>query len=72
MYMDAGTSKAPDIPQDPQPPLKPPDLPKPWDGAIFDFLTDDESKPRKAYLLNWATAQTPTTKSGPGKIAFKV
>ena len=54
MYMDAGTCEATsDIPTRPPATLKPPDLPQAtWDKYRPDLLLiDDESKPRKAYLV---------------------
>ena len=54
MYMDAGTCEATsDIPMRPPTTLKPPDLPQAtWDKYRPDLLLiDDESKPRKAYLV---------------------
>jgi ribonuclease HI len=54
MYMDAGTCEATqDIPTRPPVTLKPPDLPQAtWDKYRPDLLLiDNESKPRKAYLV---------------------
>eukprot|EP00798_Chlamydomonas_sp_ICE-L_P014832 gene14832-biopygen23857 len=54
MYMDAGTCEATsDIPTRPPATLNPPDLPQAtWDKYRPDLLLiDDESKPRKAYLV---------------------